>query len=147
GLAGAPPLRVIAGEERHATVDRSLRLLGLGTDVMELARADANGAIDIADLGRLLTAQPSGPTIVCLQAGNVNTGACDDLRSACELVHAAGGWVHVDGACGLWAAANPATRHLVDGVELADSWGCDAHKWLNVPYDSAFAFCSRPQAH
>jgi glutamate/tyrosine decarboxylase-like PLP-dependent enzyme len=104
-------------------------------------RADANGAINIGDLRAKLT----GPAIVCLQAGNVNTGACDDLRAACEAVHSYGGWAHVDGAFGLWAAASPATRHLVDGVELADSWGCDGHKWLNVPYDSAFAFCAYPE--
>jgi glutamate/tyrosine decarboxylase-like PLP-dependent enzyme len=77
----------------------------------------------------------------------VNTGACDPLRAACELAKAHGAWVHVDGAFGLWAAASPRYRHLVDGVELADSWGCDGHKWLNLPYDSAFAFCSRPDVH
>jgi glutamate/tyrosine decarboxylase-like PLP-dependent enzyme len=144
GLNGAPRVRVVAGVERHATIDRSLRLLGFGSDVVEPVRADANGAIDVDDLAEVLRAGPSGPTIVCLQAGNVNTGASDDLRAACDLVHQHGGWAHVDGAFGLWAAAGPTTRHLVDGVELADSWGCDGHKWLNVPYDSAFAFCSRP---
>jgi len=147
GLLGAPTMRVLASEERHATVDRSLRLLGLGSDVIEPVRADANGGIDIAHLESVLAQGSSGPLIVCLQAGNVNTGACDDLRAACDLVHARGGWAHVDGAFGLWAAASPALRHLVDGVELADSWGCDAHKWLNVPYDSAFAMVSRPQVH
>ncbi len=147
GLNGAPRVRVVAGAERHATVDRSLRLLGLGSDAVEPVRADANGAIDVDDLTRVLMAGPGGPTIVCLQGGNVNTGACDDLRAACETVHRHGGWAHVDGAFGLWAAASPTTRHLVDGVELADSWGCDGHKWLNVPYDSAFAFCSRPDVH
>jgi glutamate/tyrosine decarboxylase-like PLP-dependent enzyme len=145
GLQGAPRVRVVAGEERHATIDRSLRLLGLGSDVVEPVRADAHGAIDVRHLREVLGSGPAGPTIVSLQAGNVNTGACDDLRAACEVVHAHGGWAHVDGAFGLWASANPATRHLLDGVELADSWGCDGHKWLNVPYDSAFAFCSRPQ--
>jgi glutamate/tyrosine decarboxylase-like PLP-dependent enzyme len=87
------------------------------------------------------------PTIVCLQAGNVNTGGIDDLRGACEVARRHGAWVHVDGAFGLWAAASPRLRHLIDGVELADSWGCDGHKWLNVPYDSAFAFGSRPDVH
>lgn len=144
GLPGAPRLRVVASVERHATVDRSLRLLGLGSDVVEPVRADAGGAIDVGDLARVLAEGPDGPAIVCLQAGNVNTGACDDLRAACDLVHRHGGWAHVDGAFGLWAAAHPDTRRLVDGVERADSWGCDGHKWLNVPYDSAFAFCSRP---
>jgi glutamate/tyrosine decarboxylase-like PLP-dependent enzyme len=147
GLVGAPRLRVVAGQERHATVDRSLRLLGLGSDVVEPVRADADGAIDVDDLERVLATAAPGPTIVCLQAGNVNTGACDDLRRAIGVVRAHGGWVHVDGAFGLWAAASPATRDLLDGVELADSWGCDGHKWLNLPYDSAFAFCAHPDVH
>jgi glutamate/tyrosine decarboxylase-like PLP-dependent enzyme len=147
GLLGAPRIRVLAGEERHATVDRSLRLLGLGSDVVEPVRADANGGLDVADLERVLDSAASGPAIVCLQAGNVNTGACDPLRRASELAHEHGAWVHVDGAFGLWAAASRALRHLVDGVELADSWACDGHKWLNVPYDSAFALCSRPEVH
>ena len=147
GLLGAPRLRVVAGAERHATVDRSLRLLGLGSDVVEPVRADANGAIDVGDLERVLASQGPAPTILCLQAGNVNTGACDSLRAACELAEAHGAWVHVDGAFGLWAAASPRYRHLVDGLELADSWACDGHKWLNLPYDSAFAFCSRPDVH
>jgi glutamate/tyrosine decarboxylase-like PLP-dependent enzyme len=147
GLHGAPRVRVVAGVERHATVDRSLRLLGLGTASIEPVAADAGGAIDPADLERVLAAGPQGPLIVCLQAGNVNTGACDDLTRACELARRHGAWVHVDGAFGLWAAASPTTRHLVEGLELADSWGCDGHKWLNLPYDSAFAFCADPQVH
>ncbi|WP_262284077.1 pyridoxal-dependent decarboxylase [Micromonospora sp. MA102] len=147
GLLGAPPIRVIVGEERHGTIDRSLRLLGLGTDVLEPVPAGPNGAIDLEALRAVLRAGAPGPTVVCLQAGNVNTGACDELREACELVHRHGGWAHVDGAFGLWAAASPTTRHLVDGMELADSWACDGHKWLNLPYDSAFAFCARPDTH
>ncbi len=146
GLHGAPRVRVVAGEERHATIDRSLRLLGLGAACVEPVAADDNGAIDVTDLARVL-ANGGGPVIVCLQSGNVNTGACDNLRAACDLAHEYGGWAHVDGAFGLWAAANPATRHLVDGIELADSWGCDGHKWLNVPYDSGFSFCARPDVH
>jgi glutamate/tyrosine decarboxylase-like PLP-dependent enzyme len=137
----------VAGVERHATIDRSLRLLGFGSAIVEPVAADANGAIDIQDLARVLDAGPAGPTIVCLQAGNVNTGACDPLRPAIALARAHGGWVHVDGAFGLWAAASPTTRALVDGLELADSWACDGHKWLNVPYDSGFVFCADPQAH
>jgi glutamate/tyrosine decarboxylase-like PLP-dependent enzyme len=147
GLLGAPPIRVIVGDERHGTIDRSLRLLGLGTDVLEPVPTGPDGAIDLDALRAVLGAGAPGPTIVCLQAGNVNTGACDELREACELVHRHGGWAHVDGAFGLWAAASPAKRHLVDGLELADSWACDGHKWLNLPYDSAFAFCSRPDTH
>ena len=147
GLHGAPRVRVVAGAERHATVDRSLRLLGFGAASVEPVAADPNGAIDVADLERVLASGPDGPVIVCLQAGNVNTGACDDLARGCAVARRYGAWVHVDGAFGLWAAASPTTRHLVEGVELADSWGCDGHKWLNLPYDSAFAFCADPAVH
>jgi glutamate/tyrosine decarboxylase-like PLP-dependent enzyme len=147
GLFGAPPIRVVAGEERHATIDRSLRLLGFGVAAIEPVAADANGAIDVSDLDRVLASGPSGPTIVCLQTGNVNTGACDDLSAACDVARRFDAWTHVDGAFGLWAAANPATRHLCDGIERADSWGTDGHKWLNVPYDSGFVFCAHPDAH
>ncbi|MGY6651559.1 pyridoxal phosphate-dependent decarboxylase family protein [Amycolatopsis sp. TRM77291] len=146
GLAGAPALRVVASAERHATIDRSLRLLGIGTRAIEAVAAGPQGAIDVEDLARVLAAG-EGPTIVCLQAGNVNTGACDDLRAACTLAKGHDAWVHIDGAFGLWAGANPATAALVDGLELADSWACDGHKWLNVPYDSGFAFCAHPALH
>ena len=147
GLVDAPRVRVVASAERHATIDRSLRLLGLGSSHVEEVRADGNGAIDVADLRRVLERGPSGPTIVVLQSGNVNTGACDDLAGAIAVAHDSGAWVHVDGAFGLWAAASAATRHLVAGIELADSWGCDGHKWLNVPYDSGYVFCAHPDAH
>lgn len=147
GLIGAPRVRVVAGEERHATIDRALRVLGFGDSVLELVPADGNGAMDVAQLERVLADGEPGPLIVCLQAGNVNTGACDPIGEASDIVHRHGGWVHVDGAFGLWAAANPRTAHMVEGIEKADSWGCDAHKWLNVPYDSGFAFVSRPEVH
>jgi glutamate/tyrosine decarboxylase-like PLP-dependent enzyme len=147
GLTGAPPVRVVATGERHATIDRTLRLLGLGAAVLEPVATDANGAIEVEALAAALTQGPPGPTIVCLQAGNVNTGACDDLAAAVPVVHEHGGWAHVDGAFGLWAAASPTTRHLVGGLEAADSWGADGHKWLNVPYDSGYAFCADPDAH
>ena len=148
GLAGAPAVRVVAGVERHGTIDRSLRLLGFGSACVEPVRADANGALDVADLTRVLASgRQQHPTIVCLQAGNVNTGACDDLAAGIEAARRHGAWVHVDGAFGLWAAAAPSTRHLVRGLEGADSWACDGHKWLNLPYDSGFAFCAHPEAH
>lgn len=147
GLLGAPPVRIVAGAERHATIDRALRLLGFGTNALEPVAVDGDGALRADALAETLAAGPSGPTIVCLQAGNVNTGACDPFREATALAHEHGAWVHVDGAFGLWAAASPRTRALVDGIELADSWGCDGHKWLNVPYDSGFAVCSRPEVH
>ncbi|WP_037363012.1 pyridoxal phosphate-dependent decarboxylase family protein [Amycolatopsis orientalis] len=146
GLGGAPALRVVASAERHATIDRSLRLLGVGTRAIEEVAAGPQGAIDVADLARVLD-RGEGPAIVCLQAGNVNTGACDDLRAACTLAKGHGAWVHIDGAFGLWAGASPSTATLVGGLELADSWACDGHKWLNVPYDSGFAFCAHPRLH
>ncbi|MGD9958033.1 pyridoxal phosphate-dependent decarboxylase family protein [Nocardioides sp.] len=147
GLIGAPRLRVVTSVERHATVDRALRLLGLGTACIAPVGADENGAIDVLELGGVLAAEPETPTIVCLQAGNVNTGACDDFASAIPLAREYDAWVHVDGAFGLWAAASPRTAHLVAGLDAADSWGTDAHKWLNVPYDSGLAFCADPVAH
>lgn len=148
GLSGSPRVRVVASIERHATVDRSLRLLGLGAASIAPVAADANGAIDITDLARVLAERPDAPTILVLQSGNVNTGACDDLRAAIGLARGIGNcWVHVDGAFGLWAAACADTRQLVDGVELADSWCTDGHKWLNVPYDCGLVFCADPAAH
>ncbi len=147
GLIGAPRVRVVGSEERHATIDRSLRLLGLGAGSVDAVRADANGAIHIGALAEALEREPDAPTIVCLQAGNVNTGACDDLGTACDLAHRRGAWAHVDGAFGLWAAASPSTRGLVAGIEAADSWGVDGHKWLNVPYDSGYVFVADPIAH
>jgi glutamate/tyrosine decarboxylase-like PLP-dependent enzyme len=147
GLVGAPAIRVVAGEERHATLDRSLRLLGLGADAVEPVAADANGAVDPDELVRALDGASGSPTIVCLQAGNVNTGACDDLAAACEAARQGDAWVHVDGAFGLWAAASESKRHLVNGIERADSWAVDGHKWLNVPYDTGYVLCADAEAH
>ncbi len=147
GLLGAPPVRVVANAERHATIDRSLRLLGFGAGVIEPVDTDAQGAIDVLELARVLERAPKGPTIVCLQAGNVNSGAFDDFAAASARAHDRGAWVHVDGAFGLWAAANPATRHLTAGLATADSWATDGHKWLNVPYDVGYVFCAHPHAH
>jgi glutamate/tyrosine decarboxylase-like PLP-dependent enzyme len=118
GLAGAPAVRVVATAERHATVDRALRLLGLGTNALVPVATDADGALDV-----------------------------DALTAARDVAHERGAWVHVDGAFGLWAAGSPRLRALVDGVERADSWGCDGHKWLNVPYDCGYAFCAHPDDH
>ncbi|MFZ0173218.1 MAG: aminotransferase class V-fold PLP-dependent enzyme [Acidimicrobiales bacterium] len=146
GLLGGPRLRVVANGERHATIDRALRLLGLGAELLEPVETDSDGAIDVDDLRRVLLRSPPGPTIVCLQAGNVNTGAFDEFTSAVAAAHEHGAWVHVDGAFGLWAGCNPATAHLVAGVEGADSWATDGHKWLNVPYDCGYAFCAHPDS-
>ena len=146
GLHGAPPIRVLAGAERHVTIDRSLRLLGLGTGALELVPADGQGRMR-ADALREALADATGPAIVCAQAGNVNTGAFDPLDEIADACAAAGAWLHVDGAFGLWAAASPRFRHLVAGSERADSWATDAHKWLNVPYDSGIVFCRHPESH
>ena len=146
GLHGAPKIRVVVGEERHGTIDRAVRLLGLGESAIVAVPALPDGAMDTTALARVLR-DGDGPTIVCAQAGNVNTGACDDLAHVAEAARSVGAWVHVDGAFGLWAAASPRTRSLVAGIELADSWACDGHKWLNVPYDSGYAFCAHPEVH
>lgn len=143
GLCGAPPVRVIVGQERHVTVDLALRYLGLGTPT-EVA-ADDQGRIRLDALADTLAAT-TGPTIVCLQAGNVHSGAFDPLADAIALAHRHGAWVHIDGAFGLWAAASPNLRHLVRGHQDADSWATDAHKTLNVPYDCGIAIVARPAA-
>ena len=146
GLTGAPPIRVLAGAERHVTIDRSLRLLGLGTSRLELVAADGQGRMR-ADALRAALEAGEGPAIVSAQSGNVNTGSFDPLPEIADACERAGAWLHVDGAFGLWAAASPTYRHLVEGVERADSWATDAHKWLNVPYDCGVVFCRHPQAH
>jgi glutamate/tyrosine decarboxylase-like PLP-dependent enzyme len=146
GLAGAPPIRVIAGANVHVTVERAFRLLGIGRSAIERVPSDDQGRM-LADDCRRALARTSGPTIVCLQAGEVNTGAFDPLAELVPAARDAGAWVHVDGAFGLWAAASPRLRHLTEGAGLADSWSVDAHKWLNVPYDSGIAFCRHPAAH
>ncbi|HWF74561.1 MAG TPA: aminotransferase class V-fold PLP-dependent enzyme [Solirubrobacteraceae bacterium] len=146
GLMGAPAVRVVTGAERHATVDRALRLLGLGTGCVVPVPTDGQGRIVPAALREAIEAL-DGPAIVCAQAGNVNTGSIDPMEEVADIAQEAGAWLHVDGAFGLWAAASPTLRHLVAGVERADSWATDAHKWLNVPYDSGIAFCAHPKAH
>jgi glutamate/tyrosine decarboxylase-like PLP-dependent enzyme len=146
GLQGAPSIRLVVGEERHVTVDRSLRLLGLGSGTLVVVPADEQGRMR-ADALRDALAAGDGPTIVCAQAGNVNTGGIDPLDEIADASERAGAWLHVDGAFGLWAAASPRFRHLVEGVERADSWATDAHKWLNVPYDSGLVFCRHVEAH
>ncbi len=146
GLFGAPPIRVLAGAKRHGTIDRALRLLGLGTSSVRVVDADDQGRMVVESLAAEL-GRERGPTIVCAQLGEVNTGACDDVNAIADLTAEAGAWLHVDGAFGLWAAASPAHRHLAAGAARADSWATDAHKWLNVPYDNGIAFCAHPAAH
>jgi glutamate/tyrosine decarboxylase-like PLP-dependent enzyme len=137
GLSGGPRIRVLAGAARHGSVDLALRMLGLGT--AELVAADDQGRLDPADLRRRLADGAAGPAIVCLQAGDVHSGAMDPFAAAVDVAHDAGAWVHVDGAFGLWAAVSPRFAALMDGLERADSWATDAHKTLNVPYDCGVA--------
>jgi glutamate/tyrosine decarboxylase-like PLP-dependent enzyme len=135
GLFGAPPITVVVSEEAHPSLIKSLGMLGLGRERVVRVPTDEQGRMLPAALPRL-----SGPAIVCAQAGNVNTGAFDPFAPICAHAHEAGAWMHVDGAFGLWAAAAPTRAHLTVGVEDADSWAVDGHKWLNVPYDSGLAF-------
>jgi glutamate/tyrosine decarboxylase-like PLP-dependent enzyme len=143
GLAGAPPVRVLVGEKRHVTIDRALRLLGLGAP--QVVAADAQGRLVPGGLRDALGGE--GPAIVCAQAGEVNTGAFDPLPEIADACEAADAWLHVDGAFGIWAAVSPRLAHLVEGLERADSWTTDAHKWLNVPYDSGIVLCRHPESH
>lgn len=143
GLSGAPRIAVFAGRERHASVDLALRYLGLGLPVT--VDADREGRIIPAALAEAMR-EVSGPSLVCLQAGNLHSGAFDPMRESVEIAHEHGAWVHVDGAFGLWAAASPLYRTHLDGLETADSWATDAHKTLNVPYDCGIAVVANPEA-
>ncbi len=140
GLFGAPPIRVVVGDEVHVSLLKALSMLGLGRERVMRVPVDGQGRMRAEALPALDEA-----TIVCIQAGNVNTGAVDPAAEICDAAHRAGAWVHVDGAFGLWALADPARAHLTAGVNQADSWAADAHKWLNVPYDSGLAFCREPE--
>ena len=141
GFAGAPALSVIVGDEVHVSVTKALSLLGFGRSRLRRVPVDGQGRMHAEAFPEI-----AGPAIVCLQAGNVNTGSFDPLRAICERAHAGGAWVHIDGAFGLWALASPTYRSLADGAQLADSWATDAHKWLNTPYDSGLAIVREPQA-
>ena len=146
GLAGSPPIRVLVGEH-HETLLRALRHLGIGTDaVVQVAMMD-DGTIDVAALKAELEKNPDRPTIVSLAAGDLNRGAFDPFDEVCDLAHAHNAWVHIDGAFGLWVASSKRYRHLVKGIEKADSWATDAHKWLNIPYDSGIAFVADSESH
>ena len=146
GLQGAPRVNVIVGAERHDAVDASLRALGLGATTAAVVPADEAGRV-LSEPLVAAAAAVEGPTIVCLQVGNVNGGAVDPVGEIAGAVRREDLWLHVDGAFGLWARAAPAYRHLVEGVERADSWATDAHKWLNTPYDCGMAICADPAAH
>lgn len=141
GLFGAPPVTVIISAEAHPSVTKSLGLLGLGRSRVVAVPVDGQGRIKLEAFPAV-----AGPTIVCLQAGNVNTGSFDPIGAICERLRGAGAWIHVDGAFGLWAAAAPSRAQFVRGIGQADSWATDAHKWLNVPYDCGLAFVRDPHA-
>jgi len=147
GLFGAPPIRVVTAEHRHATIARSLRLLGMGTDCVVDLPLDAKGRLSASVLDEALSMGGGAAVIVLMQAGEINTGAFDDFEALIPIAKHHGAWVHVDGAFGLWAAASPTRRHLLRGVEQADSWATDGHKWLNVPYDGGYAIVADTEAH
>ena len=141
GLFGAPPIQVVVGDECHPTLLKSLGMLGLGRSRLTRVPVDSQGRMRADKLPRL-----TAPSILCVQAGNVNSGAFDPFEPLCAAARDAGAWIHVDGAFGLWARASEALSNMTRGLELADSWATDAHKWLNVPYDSGIAFVRDGQA-
>jgi glutamate/tyrosine decarboxylase-like PLP-dependent enzyme len=147
GLAGAPRLRVLTSTEHHKSLERAVRLLGLGTRSLLELPTDERGCLLPTRLGQVLTEQPDVPTIIVLQAGDLTIGAYDPFADLIPLAHHFNAWVHIDGAFGLWVQASPAYRHLLEGVEQADSWVADGHKWLNTPYDCGYAFVAHPEAH
>jgi glutamate/tyrosine decarboxylase-like PLP-dependent enzyme len=147
GLSGAPALRVLTTESRHESIIRAVRLLGIGANAIAHVPADNLGRMDVAALERIMQASPDVPTIVSLQAGDLNTGMFDPFAEACRIAHAHHAWVHVDGAFGLWAATSETYRHLLDGAAEADSWATDGHKWLNLPFDCGLVFVADPSAH
>lgn len=147
GLSGAPAIRLVTGENRHESLIRAMRLLGLGSDAVKLVACNRSGEISLSLLEDTLAAEPDRPTIVCLQAGDLNTGAFDPFEQAIPLARRYNAWVHIDGAFGLWVAVSRRHRHRLKGVEQADSWASDGHKWLNLPFDSGFVFVARPEAH
>jgi glutamate/tyrosine decarboxylase-like PLP-dependent enzyme/putative intracellular protease/amidase len=146
GLFGAPNIDVVVSDESHRTIFTALRMLGLGGGRLHRVKTDGQGRMRTDHLSEILQAG-SGPCIVCAQVGNVNTGACDPIAEIALLARRRGAWLHVDGAIGMWAAASPSLRHLVAGVEQADSIAADGHKWLNVPYDSGIVLTAHPESH
>jgi len=146
GLLGAPKIRVLASN-RHGSIERALRLLGIGEAQVTDLPLDEHAHPLPDELHHLLECDPAAPTIVVLQAGNLNAGAFDDYAALIPLAKRFGAWVHLDAAFGLWVAASPKYRHFLHGAEAADSWATDGHKWLNVPYDCGYAFVAHPEAH
>src|SRR5262245_43504479 len=147
GLAGAPQIRVLTTENRHESIIRAVRFLGIGSNAIVTVPTDNQGRMNTGELERALRAATDAPTIVSLQAGDLNTGIFDPFAEACRIAHQHHAWVHVDGAFGLWVATSLTYRHLLEGAEEADSWATDGHKWLNLPFDSGFVFVADPSAH
>jgi glutamate/tyrosine decarboxylase-like PLP-dependent enzyme len=147
GLYGAPPIRILTNAVQHGSFARSVRLLGMGLEQVVKVPVDSSERLRCDALERELETNPTAPTIVMLQAGEINTGAYDPFEVAIRIAHARGAWVHIEGAFGLWAAASPKYAHLMRGAESADSWSTDGHKWLNVPYDCGYAFVADADAH
>src|SRR6266550_3065974 len=147
GMFGAPAIRILSSSECHGSFERAVRLLGFGQSQVKLLPADNQGRLIPEALEDELKKDTATPTLVLLQAGDINIGAYDEFEKLIPIAKRYGAWVHVDGAFGLWAGASPRFRHLVKGIEAADSWATDGHKWLNVPFDSGFAFVSDAEAH
>lgn len=147
GLAGSPAIRILTSSEKHGSTVRAVRLLGLGEKHIVNLPVDEEGRLIATALSDALESHPEAPTIVVLQAGDLNIGAYDDFSTLIPIAHRHKAWVHIDGAFGLWAAATPNLRHFLAGAEHADSWTTDGHKWLNVPYDCGYAFVADPAAH
>ena len=147
GLFNAPVIRILTSTERHGSFERAVRLIGLGSGQIKLLSADTEGRLIPEALREELEADLDSPTIVLLQAGDINIGAYDTFAEIIPIAKKHGAWVHVDGAFGLWAGANAETRHLVKNIDAADSWATDGHKWLNVPFDCGFAFVKDSEAH
>lgn len=147
GLSSAPSIRLICSSSRHASIERAVRLVGIGTANVAYLHPDDDETMSPDALRSALEADPSRPTIVLLQAGDINTGSFDNFEKLVPIAHKGGAWVHVDGALGLFAAASPTYRHLLRGAEAADSWATDGHKWLNVPFDCGYAFIADSKAH
>jgi glutamate/tyrosine decarboxylase-like PLP-dependent enzyme len=147
GLYGAPPIRILTSGARHGSFERAVRLLGLGLSNVSCLPVDSHDRLQPETLQQALQSEPSAPTILLLQAGDIQIGAYDPFEKLIPIAKHHNAWVHIDGAFGLWAAASPRYRHLVDGIAAADSWATDGHKWLNVPFDSGYAFIANAQAH
>jgi glutamate/tyrosine decarboxylase-like PLP-dependent enzyme len=147
GLAGASPIRILTTESRHESILRAARLLGIGRRAVEYVPTDKGGCMSADKLEKALRRSPDTATVVCLQAGDLNTGVFDSFDTLCPIARTAKAWVHVDGAFGLWAATSRRYRYLLDGAEQADSWTTDGHKWLNLPFDSGLVFVADAAAH